>query len=510
MSQHVCQRLLQDPVGGVIDAGRQRQPLAGDHQADRSTCCSDRVGQRIKPVQASGPGLGAIDVTGIAAQRAERHPHVRQRGLAGFPDRCQRVADLWVGRAGTAGPVQRGTGLHGYRRHRMGHRVMQFTGDPQPLLGDSAASLGLAFLVSQPEPVGRFGGKRPPAAHVVAQHDGQRKQHERRQEVRHERGQLLVGRRTHEYQSDRHVDGGYHDRPGQVACHGGVVEREREQRDWRDVTAVRAVEDQEQHGARDQDLERPSPAQQDRNRDHDAQRIGAAIQRSLARSGRYDHVKLHSGGHASRDPDVDRPDPEPAVQLCHVVKLRGRPGGWNGEIRTGMPVQRSCERHSPADPWPGRRRWTAHSAGRNAEFPRCRRVSDRGRRHHRVASAAALRRAAPPRRRRRGRARQARLAHRARSADIRGSSDRAEPARRPDPAWGRDHAHLAGRRGPDRAACRPRRHLPVHRRSAGRGHRGGRAVPGQARRAAGAGALLGRQGQDGHRGGLRARRGRRP
>jgi hypothetical protein len=116
--QHVGERFLQDPVGGVIDARRQRHPLALDRHADRGARGTHRLAERLEPVEPGGPGLGPVDVGAAGAQLAQGGPHVGQGSLAGVPDRYQRVADpggrtdvgAVSGRAGRARPTTLASG----------------------------------------------------------------------------------------------------------------------------------------------------------------------------------------------------------------------------------------------------------------------------------------------------------------------------------------------------------------------------------------------------------------
>ena len=97
----VGQRLLDHPVGGQLDAGRQRTRLPGHGQLDRHPGVAHPLHQRVQPVEARlrrqvgvAGRVGAVAVHGEQAHDVAQLGH--RRPAAGL-DREQRLAGL-VGR----------------------------------------------------------------------------------------------------------------------------------------------------------------------------------------------------------------------------------------------------------------------------------------------------------------------------------------------------------------------------------------------------------------------------
>ncbi len=191
MPQHVGQGLLKDPVGRVAHGRGQRTLLALGGEGDGSARGGHRLAQRGQPVQPGRAQPGGL-VRDLVAELAQRGPHLGERRLAGLPDGDERAAQVG---ARAAGPivrpedVQRGPGLHRDRRHAVRHGVVQLPGDPQPLLGDPATGLRLAFLAGQAQPVRGFRGQRAAAADHLTQHHGQEEHRDARQDLREQRDQ---------------------------------------------------------------------------------------------------------------------------------------------------------------------------------------------------------------------------------------------------------------------------------------------------------------------------------
>ena len=135
--ERVRERLLHDPVGGQVDARRQRPRLALDAQLDRQPGAAHLREQRVELVERPAAARAR------APRRPSRSRPTRRRistsacaaGLLrrrGAPRRARRVA-LRAPRS--AAPAWTTITLDGVRDH-----VVQLAGDPRPLLGDRRRS----------------------------------------------------------------------------------------------------------------------------------------------------------------------------------------------------------------------------------------------------------------------------------------------------------------------------------------------------------------------------------
>ena len=132
MPDHVGQRLLDDPEGGLVDRRRQRlgclRRLPDQRRPSGPPGAARRPGRRAGPARARGaarrPGLGIAEHSSVIRSSASASR------LVG-PDRLQRLGHL-------VGPpvqhVQRHPGLHGDHRQAVADHVVHVAGDPQPLL----------------------------------------------------------------------------------------------------------------------------------------------------------------------------------------------------------------------------------------------------------------------------------------------------------------------------------------------------------------------------------------
>ena len=141
----VGERLLQDPVGGQVERGRQRSRIAVGPQLDRDAGRARVLDQRRQLRQ---PRLRAVLGSLVAlAQDAEHAAHLAERLVRRAADRPQRLArprrvllERGLG----------GVGLHGDHADAVGDHVMQLASDPRALLGHGDPLRGRALAPHQP------------------------------------------------------------------------------------------------------------------------------------------------------------------------------------------------------------------------------------------------------------------------------------------------------------------------------------------------------------------------
>jgi hypothetical protein len=148
---HVGQRLLNDPVRGQRGGRRHRghvpgqvhvhrYPRRADHRRETVQVAETRRGSE-RGNQGGGCARGGCGharrgwarVVGfvVAAQQAQQAPQFVERATAGLLDRTQRPECLvGTGRSNPAADAR----LNGNDAQAVGEHVMQFPGDPQPLL----------------------------------------------------------------------------------------------------------------------------------------------------------------------------------------------------------------------------------------------------------------------------------------------------------------------------------------------------------------------------------------
>ena len=90
--ERVGQALLDDPVGGEVDAPRQRTGSPSTCSCTGRPGAADLLEQRVEAVEA---GLRReLGVVAVAAHRAEQAAHLRERRAAGLLDALERLAVL--------------------------------------------------------------------------------------------------------------------------------------------------------------------------------------------------------------------------------------------------------------------------------------------------------------------------------------------------------------------------------------------------------------------------------
>ena len=168
VAHHVGERLLDHPVAGQVDGGRQRprRPLQGHLDLHPGP---GRLGdQGVQLGQAGRRGQrGPAAVAVALAQHPEHGVQLAQGLVAGLADRGQGVGRL-VGPA--LQQVGGDPGLDADHPDGVGDHVVQLPGDPQPLLVDPAAGLLLPGPLGPLGPVAQLGHVRPPGPHRLAHH----------------------------------------------------------------------------------------------------------------------------------------------------------------------------------------------------------------------------------------------------------------------------------------------------------------------------------------------------
>jgi hypothetical protein len=140
-------------VGGQVDGGRQRERLPGHGERDGQARLAGSLDEGVEPGQARG-GLDRVGVVGLA-QHVEDGAQFAQALLAGGLDRLQGFGGrLRLGRQDVGGHP----GLDVDGGHGVGHHVVEFPRDAQPLLVHLPAGVLLG-------PVADGGGVGAPAPH---------------------------------------------------------------------------------------------------------------------------------------------------------------------------------------------------------------------------------------------------------------------------------------------------------------------------------------------------------
>ena len=142
MLEHVGERLLDDPVGGEVEPGRQRPPLALLVQHHGQPGGTRALEQRVERAQRGLRRQRRLLL--VRVQHAEQPPHLGQRLAAG-------ALDL-LGRGHRAPGVAlqdppRAAGLHDHDADAVGDDVVHLARDPPALLGGGAQRLALVRLL---------------------------------------------------------------------------------------------------------------------------------------------------------------------------------------------------------------------------------------------------------------------------------------------------------------------------------------------------------------------------
>ena len=157
VAQRVRERLLDDAVGGEVDAGRQRDGRALALDDDLEPRGLDGGGERVEVVEARLRGVPVLAVLGlVGAHGLQQAAQLGERVAAGGLDRLQ-------GLAGDVGALVEHVlgrdGLDDDDRDVVGDDVVQLAGDPRPLPRDRAA---------RGVPAAARGGVRHSSPHVQA------------------------------------------------------------------------------------------------------------------------------------------------------------------------------------------------------------------------------------------------------------------------------------------------------------------------------------------------------
>src|SRR4051794_22857604 len=219
--ERVGERFLHDPIGGELDAGRQRLGFAVDDEVGWQAGAPQLLGERREVGQ---PGLGCEcgRAFWLVLHDADQATHVGQRLVAGLLDDEQRLA----GAAGGAVEQQpRGAALDGHNGHAVRDHVVQVAGDPGPLGRDRGSGALFALAL---EPVGAL-LQLGRALRSCAQREGRQRQPDG-DERPDEQAQLGVAgpddpaaasRREHDHDGGQTDRGAGHCRLALALCAGG-------------------------------------------------------------------------------------------------------------------------------------------------------------------------------------------------------------------------------------------------------------------------------------------------
>ena len=136
MTADVGERLLDDPVRGPIDLGRQRPLGSADGDGGGDASGPGSLDQLVQPVEPAARRLVARGVRHVGPQHVEGGAQLAGGVAARLLDGEERIGHRL---AALAGQVNGHAGLHLDHRDAVGERVVQLPGDPQPLVAGPAA-----------------------------------------------------------------------------------------------------------------------------------------------------------------------------------------------------------------------------------------------------------------------------------------------------------------------------------------------------------------------------------
>ena len=322
--ERVGQGLLDDPVGGELQAGVKGpwRPIHG--QFDRETGAADLLDELAESLEARDRRAGVVAASrrpGRVAQHAQHPPHVGQRLATGPVDGLERRAHA------LRPPVERGqsgAGLDHDHADMMRDDVVELAGDPLALVLDRAARSLLALGLLQPGVLlDRRGVLAPGPRPVPEGEDDDDREHRLDGPGDGHLGAGLAHDDPEERDRDRH---GRDDRDAP-----GIALGDREERHERPEALVDdlALDERRMEGGRgqrdDEDRDRPPPADDQRERLEQEQREAEGI--ALARVRRAaGHRQQRQRREAEGDRDVDEPRDHGARGAAggrHAPKPRG-------------------------------------------------------------------------------------------------------------------------------------------------------------------------------------------
>ena len=140
--ERVGETLLNNPVGGDVDPGREREALAVDAQLDGQSGAADLLEQ---PAEAVKAGLRRqLDTITVMAHDIQQMTHVRQGSAAGLLD-SQEGSAIFGHRVGELVPD--GADLQDHHADGVRDGVVQLARDPRPLLAHGDTRRGIPFLL---------------------------------------------------------------------------------------------------------------------------------------------------------------------------------------------------------------------------------------------------------------------------------------------------------------------------------------------------------------------------
>ena len=202
----VGQALLHDPVGGQVDAGRQRPGLPPDRDGHRQTGVA-HVPDEVVEARETRLGGERRVLVGALAERPEHPPQLAER----LPPRVLHGGDraprpLGVGVEHRLG----GLGLHDHHAQAVGHDVVHLPRDAGALLGHRRARLDVALALQALGALAQPRGALGVGAGAVADQPCDAEDGDHREEV----GPASVGvALDHHHHRDEEARGPRHARP---------------------------------------------------------------------------------------------------------------------------------------------------------------------------------------------------------------------------------------------------------------------------------------------------------
>src|SRR5437763_3147952 len=200
--QRVRQALLDEPVLGEVDSGRQLLRRAFDAQLDRKPSVACMLDELVEVLEARLRGEGRR-LFG-PAKDADHPPHLRERLAAGLLDDQQGLTLLLLVR-----PEQppRRRGLHGHHADAVADDVMQLAGDPRALVRHRQASPFLPLALGAGRPLSGHIRLVELAAEREPDRPGNREDEAREDEVAEAALGVVVGHDGRDAEPDRETRG---------------------------------------------------------------------------------------------------------------------------------------------------------------------------------------------------------------------------------------------------------------------------------------------------------------
>ena len=314
----VGQRLLEDPVGGLVDRGCE---VPATRRRTRTTTSSPEARWRSASVsRAARPGGGSTPVGRVVlAEHADELVDLAQRLAGDFLDRLERCScSLGILLLQQAC----GAGLDEDHVDRVAGRVVEVAGDAGALLGGCEAALALGLPLGARDAFHKLCETRAPLPETVAEDPGAAPDNGSEEE-RHD-GKFVLADAGGANVDDEQADdgGGGQPRPGSRLSR---IERKEEEGDGRAERWAKRVSEGVQAGAgrggeRKDGQGRAAPDHERKGRERrqdDAEQIEVSCVVSGAAGG---EERERESEHAHGDPDVDK-----KLLAVHASRVTARP-----------------------------------------------------------------------------------------------------------------------------------------------------------------------------------------